>query len=399
MGILHVVVKGKGHYQFQKRTIVIGRAIGNDIVIDESWVMLSRHQCRISVEGARVFVSDLKTSQVTMINGKILSVPTPLRPFDVLSFHTARGHSIHILAYLDEAASEPSPSEEELHAVHIEKDFSLRKKSTHLQRLVASSPDVPAEILDELSHSFDLDTLRCIAKNPNARPSFLSRLAPCCAKEILKNPSFLLWLLEDSSLGQFSIDAIVCLLKEEDVPLELLSHLASHPADKIRCAIAKHPRATKEILEQIPIEEGSLVIHHLVSHPNEPRENLFAAARHSNEALREFIVKHSLPAFLVDVLCLDESEEVRWCLASRSMLTTSAQERLSGDPSARVRAEVAKNIHLYEPIAEGLWERLSNDPEESVKLALLEHFEIPHSILQRLCEDSSPAVREKALQK
>ena len=124
MSILYVVVTigaGRDHdeeintYKFKKQYINIGNTTGNDIVIEHG--LLSRHQCRISVEGARIFVSDLRTLNPTLVNNHRISTPTPLRPYDAVSFFG--GDEVMLRAYLDESHLELPPAPHEVTALQM----------------------------------------------------------------------------------------------------------------------------------------------------------------------------------------------------------------------------------------------------------------------------------------
>lgn len=65
-----------------KPTVAIGRAAGNDLVIDDQDV--SRQHARLTWDGRQVIVEDLGSSNGTFVNGARISGPTLLRPGDVL---------------------------------------------------------------------------------------------------------------------------------------------------------------------------------------------------------------------------------------------------------------------------------------------------------------------------
>ncbi|HET6609083.1 MAG TPA: FHA domain-containing protein, partial [Rhodopila sp.] len=79
----------------------IGRATPSEVVLARSDV--SRMHCRIDLEGGRVMVADLNSTNGTFVNDHRIAAPTPLNPGDRLKVGS------FVLRYdTDAAASEPT---------------------------------------------------------------------------------------------------------------------------------------------------------------------------------------------------------------------------------------------------------------------------------------------------
>lgn len=69
-------------FELQQAVIGIGRSKSSDIRIDEP--LISRHHARLTRVGGDYVLEDLNSTNGTFVNGRRISVPTPIQPGDVV---------------------------------------------------------------------------------------------------------------------------------------------------------------------------------------------------------------------------------------------------------------------------------------------------------------------------
>jgi serine phosphatase RsbU (regulator of sigma subunit)/pSer/pThr/pTyr-binding forkhead associated (FHA) protein len=62
--------------------LVVGRASGSDLVLEDRF--LSRHHSRIFRQGGQLMIEDLESRNGTLVNGRPVKEPSPLKPGDVI---------------------------------------------------------------------------------------------------------------------------------------------------------------------------------------------------------------------------------------------------------------------------------------------------------------------------
>jgi len=65
---------------FDKDEVTVGRVRGNDIVLPKGNV--SKHHCRLVIQGAEVVIEDLHSTNGTYVNGRKIAEPTPISTTD-----------------------------------------------------------------------------------------------------------------------------------------------------------------------------------------------------------------------------------------------------------------------------------------------------------------------------
>src|SRR5512141_1675009 len=65
---------------FDKDEVTVGRVRGNDIVLPKGNV--SKHHCRLVIQGDEVVLEDLRSTNGTYVNGRKIAEPTPVSTTD-----------------------------------------------------------------------------------------------------------------------------------------------------------------------------------------------------------------------------------------------------------------------------------------------------------------------------
>lgn len=65
---------------FDKEEVTVGRVRGNDIVLPKGNV--SKHHCRLIIQGEQVLIEDLRSTNGTYVNGRKIAEPTPVSTTD-----------------------------------------------------------------------------------------------------------------------------------------------------------------------------------------------------------------------------------------------------------------------------------------------------------------------------
>lgn len=113
---------------FEKSEIVVGRVVGNDIILSKGNV--SKRHCRIAVKDGRVVAVDLQSTNGTYVNGRRINAPQPVRPTDRVYI----GDFILQVGQNVEDAAPPSPKT-------LERGPSTQPTGRHTQPQRAASAD------------------------------------------------------------------------------------------------------------------------------------------------------------------------------------------------------------------------------------------------------------------
>jgi hypothetical protein len=253
------------------------------------------------------------------------------------------------------------------------------------------------------------------------------------------NPHVLHALAQDSSAD------LQCLITmHPNVMPETLEVLAHTPHPKVRLGIAKNIKTAAHVLHRLASEEpgpplldapsqlillgvdatskqrpATDLLCAIAKHLNTPREALRLLLEDPSDEVRATAIQNPAAASLVDKKhATDSAWEVRR-MAARFLSDEEALQKLSNDPRARVRLEVAKNratsaeilarlstdedIYVCEAVAqhpntteESLFSIAKSPSSHYASFALAESPRTPLSVLRRLLRDESVFVRDAA---
>ncbi len=120
---------------FSKKSILIGRATGNDICIEIPGV--SRYHARINIQGETVLIEDLGSTNGTLVNSQKISGPTQLTSNDVISIGNAT-----LTLLLSEMVAEVEANQAEIE--EVEEFVQARSSETN----VGTTKKKPTQFLD-----------------------------------------------------------------------------------------------------------------------------------------------------------------------------------------------------------------------------------------------------------
>jgi len=102
-------------FEIAKPIFKIGRSSENDVVLEDTGRRISREQAQLVCDGdAPPLLSDLKSANGTLLNDKLVTEPSPLRPYDVIRIGQYR------IVYRDASARADSAEPEPESAFRIE---------------------------------------------------------------------------------------------------------------------------------------------------------------------------------------------------------------------------------------------------------------------------------------
>lgn len=352
------------------------------------------------------------------------------------------------------------------------RDLALRSGVPGRCAALALHPGLSAMDLDILSYFPDEEVLRRVARHPNTGQRTLRRLLELdfgWLKPLLAgNPNLPAPLLEDLShegderirsalLGNpalseeraerlgFSEDRDKRRAENEALPPEELAQLAAHPDAEVRALVRANPQTPPHVLRRALQEEArdparratisawewcefvatapaSWVVRSLIyPHPSfppallrapalypqvrEPRaqtawgvvlnpwcgaEVLDAARQHPYRLTHERITRHpNLSAETARAYAEDSEPALRASVALHPALSRELLERLTEDQEPAVRAASAASLRL----SALLLVRFFSDDKESVRAVVARNPNLPGELLVRLARDRVPAVR------
>jgi predicted component of type VI protein secretion system len=116
-------------YDIDRAVIRIGREMGLDVVIDN--VAVSRHQAEIHLQDLQWFVRDLDSGNGTLLNGRRLAGPEPLKRGDEISFGK-------FSLFFDHVPTEPAPQPYASRAAYADPGRTFVMKPDELAKLRAT---------------------------------------------------------------------------------------------------------------------------------------------------------------------------------------------------------------------------------------------------------------------
>ncbi|MEW6491455.1 MAG: hypothetical protein AB1589_02730 [Cyanobacteriota bacterium] len=273
--------------------------------------------------------------------------------------------------------------------------FELAKTITPLAQRVAQNPTTPPEVVRKLSESRDLTIRSYVTANPNTPTEVLLNLGAEFPLQLLDNPIFSLWLLENPNLGeQIPLNTLVSLLKCETVPVFFLERAANHTNRQVLLAVAMNLQTSTVVLEKLiqsrdaQVAEAARLHVNIAGEMNEGWDEVAQKACQvfgntdsaQREYLEEFVKRSLIPEFVLEHLASHKDKSIREFVASNPNTPVQLLKQLAQDKDIDVRRCVARNPNT--PLK--LLQQLTQDEDNYVRLCIACKPDLPVQILKLL---------------
>ncbi|NEP79477.1 MAG: hypothetical protein F6K39_15655 [Okeania sp. SIO3B3] len=281
---------------------------------------------------------------------------------------------------------------------------STQKELAELLRcntLSTKSSQIPASVLDELSHHGYSVIRRHVTINPNTPSKALERLCKdndsTVRAGVARHPNTQPHVLEKMARREDPKDKsyhsiISCIARHQNTPPTVLEFLANNSAN-IRQIVAANPNTPSKTLESLATTESDIeILKALIRNPNLTARGWQKLAADENTSLREAIASSSnTPINILEALALDTDRDVRRKVAANPNTPTTSLEILSQDSITEVRIAVAGNQNTNVIVLE----QLGQDEKVEVRRAVAKNPNTP-APLQESLEDllGLPYVRQ-----
>lgn len=284
---------------------------------------------------------------------------------------------------------------------------------------VAAHPKAPIDLLRKLAEDDAPDVRKAVAANPNMPLQLLWELAEEFPETVMNNPALWLQVAADpGAIAEAPTEAIIVLIRREQVPERWLWRGSGHYSYRVRKAAAENPSAPPDLLQKLAqdsdddvrravggnLSSGMQILKRLAEDTYYP--NVRAAVAGNPSTLPQ-VLEH---------LAGDEHASVRKAVATNPAASTEALEQLIGDAYRTVRQVAAEHPSVPEEVFQllrraGADEKLRTvgcmpEPlteEERDRLfawgrygrhLLATHPDTPPAMLKRLASDADKAVRK-----
>ena len=238
--------------------------------------------------------------------------------------------------------------------------MNLRNSKLISKLQIAENIHTPAETLKELANIDDKAVLAAIAKNPNASPALLVKLAGKYLPEISYNSALPLILLEDPTFIEKICYEYCSSRYAKDCSAQLSKYFMklaiSSPLTYVRCLIAENKNTPVLYLQQLAQYENEDVKISLAHNENTPVYILKKLSEDKHDSVRSSLAYNkNTPVYILEKLATDENEYVKRELARSLDIPLSILQKLSEDESGIVRSWVACNrntpVYILEKLA------------------------------------------------
>jgi HAD superfamily hydrolase (TIGR01549 family) len=256
----------------------------------------------------------------------------------------------------------------------------------------AKSPKTSAESLSLLAQ--DVSTQKMVASNPNTPKEILLSLLPLYPDEVLQNPALTLFHLEDPDfLCGAQSDSLRTLAAREELPDWLLNSLFSallknHWQERVK--IAAHERTSQKILWLLASDQDEKVRWFVAQNKSAPAALLRHLANDPQVTTREYVAKHtSAPVDVLALLSNDSNSSVLSAVASNPNSTKEILQTVSFSETPTILSDVARSARATEEILS----RLSRHPDVRVRESVALNPNTSPVTIETLSWDVEPRVR------
>ncbi|MEM9922171.1 MAG: hypothetical protein AAF915_00185 [Cyanobacteria bacterium P01_D01_bin.50] len=257
---------------------------------------------------------------------------------------------------------------------------------TKVKNAIAKRSDLPKHLIIELAKDYRVHTMNFLPENPHIPSSWLEEMASHPIERVrqmvARHPNTPAYLLvegaKDLELRQF-------VAENPSTPPEVLEELAMDSRGDIQAAVARNPNTPGYVLEIL----GSTPFHDLLlaRHPNTPDSTLqrvlWRLALDERLSVRKYVAQHSFTPVSILTQWANNSPELRPWIALNTRTPSRILEQLAKDTSKDVRYGVAKNINTPPQVLE----KLAEDWRLEVRQAVASNPKTPGDVLEILIKD------------
>ena len=271
-----------------------------------------------------------------------------------------------------------------------------KDRDDKVREAVASSPNCTPSLLEVFAKAKDSDVRCAVARNPNCPGSLLEALARDkdvnVRRHLAFNPgcpvSVLEILAKDSDWVRSGVASNAnCPLKLRE---SLLKAFAKNKDVSVRHEVASNPYSPSSLLEALGKDKDSSVVEAVASNPNCLLSFLETFSQSKDFAVRCQIARNpACPVAFLENLANDESRLVRLSVPMNRNTPVALLKVLAEDSDDNVRGNVASAPNC--PVS--LLEVLAKDKSDYVRSRVVTNPNCPVSLLDILAKDESDYVR------
>lgn len=319
----------------------------------------------------------------------------------------------------EQLAADENTSPEEL--------TKLAKQSIELARIVARNVNADPELLEKLAPSEDYLTRQNVAANPNTPTKILFDLGAEFPRQLLDNPILYLLLLEKPNVvSEIPIATLRSLVTQDDIPESFIVECAERRTDKeLLLAMTMNSTLSHNILEKLIQSKLPEVTEAAKLHINwsgeitegwqELAEEKIKAIRpsYSGAAASVYYLQHERPylevlawlGYIPEFLILHwrhhwNVKEILTRIASSINTAPNILAEFGKDENPHMRRIVAGNPSTPSPTLELLVEDNTEDKSAiisgystRVRVALCQNYNAPEKVLVKLAQDENFCIR------
>ncbi|MGB8698959.1 MAG: hypothetical protein WCD18_06045 [Thermosynechococcaceae cyanobacterium] len=299
-------------------------------------------------------------------------------------------------------------------------ELSVRKAAAH----DASSS---ADLLTQLSRDPNGEIRRAVAGNPNTPTDVLVHLGKAFPDEVIANPIFKIWILEDPNHlfvwmtltraqmqrpDASDAEVLYAIAQNPATPGSILENLVLHPPrddgealdyEQLWMQVAKNPNTPVLALTELASghSHASLLIKCVIAeNPNTPAEILAQFATYRNGAVHQSILRNpQTPALVLEILAAETHPAIQATVKAHpnaSQTAIAISDFVNGRPVASIdileqlasdhRHEVRHLVAEHPSTPSAALRQLSHDPERTIRLLVACHAKLPPDTLEQLAQ-------------
>ena len=302
---------------------------------------------------------------------------------------------------------------------------------------LANDPNTSTEVLTQLYAHADAALNKALSQNPNTPKEILISLAAKHALELVNNPSFELFFIEDpaffkmlpyeaqqamidqiSSMPNWLIEIMIqgyasrlarqpstpvwalnylsrakppeirsALASNSNLPEDLFWYLSEDPERSVRNTIARNPSIPQKLLWHLSEDPEQMVRRMIAQNPSAPEEPLWFLAEHENTEVRLVLCGNTaLPEELFWFFAKSPQAKLRSKLALNPKAPEGVLEYLSLDEDLEVTSNVARN----QTTSLALLLRLATHPSLQVRLNVFRNKQIRNNLQELISQQPTP---------